>query len=828
MKPTARRLLMEAGSSSQKYLISRVVKSSESLINNRDDAASSSSSSSSSSPDSLQDHWNDDGNHSSSSNTSSLTGNWSTNQLDRSMEDVARSEERQLPDPKKVARASNGNEPKKSTPHTLWNKEITERESYDDDTSGELEPVERESETSERSGSDNPSSAAGSTSKSKSRSASTASSNIIISKRTTSKQKIERTKEVLEEDDESMEESPPHQVNGGMRLKRTSTSNKPSSSSPSKKVARVLSSTTTQGNNLEKFERFHEQGKMSTTTLRVTPEDEHATAAASSPELKSVSTETTVDSLLTSTASLLLPIREFFQLFPEREQTKQTRRPKRSHYESDNSAHPHRHTTGSYFFRRTPGDEGAEESLGLYFTDRIRRHSYSTLPTWPEKFTLNSDETETNINPNLMTAVVRQGNDDNGGSSDDANLNLISPHFASDHRRRNYQVGKSSELTSPTTGFRSASSEKGDSSESGVGGGFTYSSIFITPDPLPTPSVLVPNPISDDDPANDNDDLVILARSGRQRRYGSVGISGKHYHHPATTKTLSSSFVAGGGNNNNYDSESHQRSNDNVVPDDNNNHPANIFIQDEIPTDEPEQHSYSGRKSDVYDEAYFANKNHDHRHLLVETSSDGNGEPDSTYSSTPPRESFVDSSNLNSNNNNIRDMNRFRKNGYDGSNRNQMTFAQSDPAIEDDDWLVAERRVVEPTITSIPWLGNGARDNRRSRGENDNKNEQYQHRNHQHNDGQSQIISDGNDESGSDGGFVRGSPTSWHDELCWDSPHYVVYSWVLCMVSLAAFLKLYFMVKAAIITLLFVTYSVLILWPFQEFFVPGDAGQGNK
>lgn len=66
--------------------------------------------------------------------------------------------------------------------------------------------------------------------------------------------------------------------------------------------------------------------------------------------------------------------------------------------------------------------------------------------------------------------------------------------------------------------------------------------------------------------------------------------------------------------------------------------------------------------------------------------------------------------------------------------------------------------------------------------------------------------------------------------VCRDGPHYVVYSWVLCMVSLAAFLKLYFMVKATIIALLFVTYSVFILWPFKIFFVAdeGDAGEINK
>lgn len=64
--------------------------------------------------------------------------------------------------------------------------------------------------------------------------------------------------------------------------------------------------------------------------------------------------------------------------------------------------------------------------------------------------------------------------------------------------------------------------------------------------------------------------------------------------------------------------------------------------------------------------------------------------------------------------------------------------------------------------------------------------------------------------------------------MCRDGPHYVVYAWVLCMVSLAAFLKLYFMVKITVIVVLFVTYSVLILWPFNGYFTKhSDAGEIN-
>ncbi|CAL8110129.1 unnamed protein product [Orchesella dallaii] len=85
------------------------------------------------------------------------------------------------------------------------------------------------------------------------------------------------------------------------------------------------------------------------------------------------------------------------------------------------------------------------------------------------------------------------------------------------------------------------------------------------------------------------------------------------------------------------------------------------------------------------------------------------------------------------------------------------------------------------------------------------------------------FLSNENGEGVSDG--VDASVSSSNVGTCRDGPHYVVYSWVLCMVSLAAFLKLYFMVKATVIAFLFVTYSVLILWPFKEFFVIGDGTQ---
>jgi hypothetical protein len=64
-------------------------------------------------------------------------------------------------------------------------------------------------------------------------------------------------------------------------------------------------------------------------------------------------------------------------------------------------------------------------------------------------------------------------------------------------------------------------------------------------------------------------------------------------------------------------------------------------------------------------------------------------------------------------------------------------------------------------------------------------------------------------------GLVQSERANW----CPDVPHYVVYSWILCMVSLAAFLKLYFLFKAAIILVMATTYILLIFFPFQHLFV---------
>lgn len=60
---------------------------------------------------------------------------------------------------------------------------------------------------------------------------------------------------------------------------------------------------------------------------------------------------------------------------------------------------------------------------------------------------------------------------------------------------------------------------------------------------------------------------------------------------------------------------------------------------------------------------------------------------------------------------------------------------------------------------------------------------------------------------------------------CLDSHHYVVYSWILCMVSLAAFLKLNFLVKASIVVLMAIVYNLLIFIPFYTLFLdPFDDG----
>jgi hypothetical protein len=71
------------------------------------------------------------------------------------------------------------------------------------------------------------------------------------------------------------------------------------------------------------------------------------------------------------------------------------------------------------------------------------------------------------------------------------------------------------------------------------------------------------------------------------------------------------------------------------------------------------------------------------------------------------------------------------------------------------------------------------------------------------------------EEEESDGVIVEGLKPSW----CLDSHHYVVYSWILCMVSLAAFLKLNFLVKATITVLMAIVYNLLIFIPYKELFL---------
>lgn len=54
----------------------------------------------------------------------------------------------------------------------------------------------------------------------------------------------------------------------------------------------------------------------------------------------------------------------------------------------------------------------------------------------------------------------------------------------------------------------------------------------------------------------------------------------------------------------------------------------------------------------------------------------------------------------------------------------------------------------------------------------------------------------------------------------------VVYSWILCMVSLAAFLKLNFLVKASITLLMAIVYNILIFIPYKELFLDDFLGDG--
>ena len=54
-------------------------------------------------------------------------------------------------------------------------------------------------------------------------------------------------------------------------------------------------------------------------------------------------------------------------------------------------------------------------------------------------------------------------------------------------------------------------------------------------------------------------------------------------------------------------------------------------------------------------------------------------------------------------------------------------------------------------------------------------------------------------------------------------PEYIVFTWILCLIALASALKLYYLVKTALATIIVSIYAVLILVVCKDFFtVPNE------
>lgn len=49
-------------------------------------------------------------------------------------------------------------------------------------------------------------------------------------------------------------------------------------------------------------------------------------------------------------------------------------------------------------------------------------------------------------------------------------------------------------------------------------------------------------------------------------------------------------------------------------------------------------------------------------------------------------------------------------------------------------------------------------------------------------------------------------------------PEYIVFTWILCLIALASALKLYYLVKTALATIIVAVYAVLILVVCKDFF----------
>lgn len=53
-------------------------------------------------------------------------------------------------------------------------------------------------------------------------------------------------------------------------------------------------------------------------------------------------------------------------------------------------------------------------------------------------------------------------------------------------------------------------------------------------------------------------------------------------------------------------------------------------------------------------------------------------------------------------------------------------------------------------------------------------------------------------------------------------PEYIVFTWILCLIALASALKLYYLVKTALATVIVSVYAVLILVVCKDFFLIPD------
>lgn len=69
-----------------------------------------------------------------------------------------------------------------------------------------------------------------------------------------------------------------------------------------------------------------------------------------------------------------------------------------------------------------------------------------------------------------------------------------------------------------------------------------------------------------------------------------------------------------------------------------------------------------------------------------------------------------------------------------------------------------------------------------------------------------------------DGRFRSGRKKETPDEPKCVYPEYVVFSWVLCLIALAAALKLYYLIKTSLAVLLVGTFIFLVLVVFDDVF----------